>query len=771
MRTRSMRRRPLIPVAAGAALVLLTTLLAAPAHAEGPGDAFVPSSDPATAAAPGWTPADGDAGDPDVPGRVRFTRPAADPARPAPAPQARTTADEPLYELRVSLIARDGRPGNGAVKVFDVEDGSVNAGRLVPGTAPCSTASYAEGPCVLVPRGTYAVLGTVITNAAWADGADRLGRQLNKSLVGDPELTVDGDTQVTLDARKANEVRVRTPGHETKAGLGGLSHYGWERTADNGAAVRQDYQNSRGRQLEERVFMQPTRPVEHGTFGAYTRWRLEAPEIKFGVLGLPGDALRPEYYAPTPFSDTIGQFPRLQGRAELRPVDAGDGTALAGLDLRGRLAVIRRDDAVPVSTQSNDAAAAGARMVAIYNDAPGSNDSTGGTGVRLRVPTVRLSGEEGARLLAATRAGRTVTATGQTASPYLYDLFLRERGHVRTDPSHTVRTDELTRVDNDFHTQLAGNAAMSEGRYAFQPHDIAAIASLFPLTGLPRTRTDYVTPDPDLRYHTSVQTPDSRYNNLFPYERTPTIRLQRATLATYAAPGRAPDQAWHKAPQAPGPKRRSPVVRQGDAIRMSLAGFAGPDGASGDAATSGFPDGLTTDFRVFRDGQQVVATGQTPSGTIATVPERAAYRIAYDVRNDAVWARLSTRTHTEWAFDSARPEPGETEVLPLVRPVFDVPLDGRNRAPAGRQPLRLTLERQPGAAEHPFTDVALDLSYDDGATWTPAPSLRPIANDRYATTTAGDAAKGRPYVSLRVRATDSAGATLTQEIIRAYASR
>ena len=48
-------------------------------------------------------------------------------------------------------------------------------------------------------------------------------------------------------------------------------------------------------------------------------------------------------------------------------VDAGTATPaeIAGLDLEGALALVRRSDAIPVAEQSNNAAAAGARLVAL----------------------------------------------------------------------------------------------------------------------------------------------------------------------------------------------------------------------------------------------------------------------------------------------------------------------------------------------------------------------------------------------------------------------
>ncbi|GAA3509070.1 hypothetical protein GCM10023075_69580 [Streptosporangium album] len=116
---------------------------------------------------------------------------------------------------------------------------------------------------------------------------------------------------------------------------------------------------------EERFFIQPTRRVTKGGFTVATRWRLEAPQITMRTADI---KLEPEYYNPVWFSDLSPQYPRLDGSALLTAVDAGRGTPedLKGKNLRGRLALIRRTEGIPVAVQSNAAAAAGAKLVAIY---------------------------------------------------------------------------------------------------------------------------------------------------------------------------------------------------------------------------------------------------------------------------------------------------------------------------------------------------------------------------------------------------------------------
>jgi hypothetical protein len=93
-------------------------------------------------------------------------------------------------------------------------------------------------------------------------------------------------------------------------------------------------------------------------------------------------------------------------------------------------------------------------------------------------------------------------------------------------------------------------------------------------------------------------------------------------------------------------------------------------------------------------------------------------------------------------------------------------LDDVNAAPAGRAfDIPLDVQRQPDAPAGRTRWVTLEVSYDDGTTWHPA-LVRGSGNHRVATVRQPSATG---YASLRVRAGDTAGDTVTQTVIRAYA--
>ncbi|MFD0472834.1 hypothetical protein ACFQ0B_34485 [Nonomuraea thailandensis] len=193
-----------------------------------------------------------------------------------------------------------------------------------------------------------------------------------------------------------------------------------------------------------------------------------------------------------------------------------------------------------------------------------------------------------------------------------------------------------------------------------------------------------------------------------------------------------------------------------------MQGFVDAGGNYGEAYTSDFERGLKTDFRLYQGDTLLWQTNYLPSGSGTLVPEKASYRIEYDVANESEWAKLSTRTRGVWTFASQH----ETAVIPLLVAAFDAPVDLTNRA--GSRRLGLTLRHQEGARQSAIERVALEVSYDDGASWKPA-RLRAAKGDRAYETTLDRSRPG--FVSLRLNVSDVNGDTLSQEVIRAYALR
>lgn len=683
--------------------------------------------------------------------------------------------EQQLVELRVRGIGRDGRPAPGSANIFNVDDGSVNAVRSLDGdpTAPCTEDGYAASTCVRVPLGTYSVLGFVDTMPSDVP-AGVTGTPLNRSLVGDPELEVTGDTEVVLDARRATEVLIDTPDHQTKRNLGAALEISFHRVPERGAPVNFGRSMSPGSMLQERLFMQPSARVTTGEFTAYTRWRLEAPQITLDVTKPQRLQLHPQYYPASAFSDFSEQFPMLDGDLHTEIVDAGLGRPadVAAVNLTDKVALIRRSDAIPVVEQSNNAAGAGARLVVIYHDAPGVSADRGPTSARLRVPTTWISHEEGERVRALLARGPVrVAAHGTPTSPYAYDLVYAEDGRIPTDLHYVARTNRLARIDSAVHGQPTGDMTMTNAWFPYLPWQRSSMSQMVPIQGDPRTLVTYLTPGPSVRWLRTVQAPEPPYNYLFgPYEPTEHLRLYSETRAYQA--GHHYRRSWFEQPLAPATSPTAPPTRTGDTITVSLS-LLDSAGNFGDAATSWFEQGLKTDLRVYRGDAQVAGTTSASAVSFEAEPGAPRYRVEYDVRNDSSWAQVSTRTRGVWTFTSKRPIEGQQRVEPMLGVDYDFDVDLRNRAPRSRErggphQIGLTFRYPGGAAPIPVDKITLAVSYDDGRTWQEVRNVRERGGHRYVANLNNGHKPGR-FVSVRLSAADRQGNTVQQEIIRAYA--
>ena len=676
-------------------------------------------------------------------------------------PRQTLAAQAGLVELHFEAIARDGRPASADISIFDVDTGAVQAARRLPTapTATCSTATFGDNDCILVPPGTYSVMGFVNTMPASRPSTGRERTQQNVSLVGDPELTVTGNQTVTLDARQAREIRVNTLDHRSQVNPGGALQLGFTRTAANGRSISPRVMPSS--LLEERFFVQPTAAVTLGELRTMTRLKLEAPDIE---VDAPHAAIDPDYVDPVWFSDVASEFPVFDGYARLRVVDAGDATAadLDGVDLTGALALVERSDDLAVAEQSNAAAAKGARVVAIYNDVPGDSNDPGTTGIRLEVPTLRLSRAEGLSLID-TPGDARVGVRGESASPYSYDLVLKEHGRIPADLSYDVRDRDLSSQVRQLHGQPTIDSTFSEAAYQYQPGDTFAISRMFPFRGGPRSRVEYRLPDPDTRWTYAASTPESTYNALFPHPPVLRMLLSDPVTAAYE-PGQRITKPVGVAPIASAPNPARPIQRSGDLLRVNISGFVDANGNFGSAYSDA--SGMRTFLRITADDTVVGETEHLPSGTAALPPGESRVAVGFTTDNPQPWAQLSTHTETRWSFPSTT-VPSTTAVTePVILADWDADVDLRNRlgTRAGRgAELALGLAHVPGATTvAPIDDVTVDASYDDGATWLPAALTRGEDGRHHVTLPPGSG-----FVSLRLHANDTSGSTLQQTIIRA----
>jgi subtilisin family serine protease len=204
------------------------------------------------------------------------------------------------------------------------------------------------------------------------------------------------------------------------------------------------------------------------------------------------------------------------------------------------------------------------------------------------------------------------------------------------------------------------------------------------------------------------------------------------------------------------PESRSPyLARMGDEISFAVPLFTDRAGNGGNAAVS---SARTT---LLRDGTKVGETPYAANGLFEVPAGAAAYRVETDAVRASGTSEFATKVSAAWTFRSDTASGDEFAPLPLSVVRFTPELDASGAAPKG-QALRvpLSVQQQEGAANGRIDRVDVEVSFDDGRTWTAAPVSANVA-----TITNPNAAG---YGSVRVRATDSNGNALEHTVIRAY---
>ncbi|MFI6737849.1 S8 family serine peptidase [Nonomuraea sp. NPDC050451] len=340
-------------------------------------------------------------------------------------------------------------------------------------------------------------------------------------------------------------------------------------------------------------------------------------------------------------------------------------------------------------------------------------------------------------------------AAARTGSPYAYRLAWFHSGGMVDGFERRVEQRDLATIQADYARHLPDAEARAYGRA--WPRDGAVFAFMFPTTfGTPFKQVEYVNTDDGIRWQR------------FLFEYGPDGRLNRfdSPFQAYRS-GRAYTELWNRGVFSPalpwaGAEEVNGVSRTGDVISTDLLMYGDSRGALGTSTRAMQRTAL------YRDGTLV---GEQPEiRTSFTVPAReAAYRLVVESERGAP-ATLSTRVSGAWTFRSGHVA-GETPVrLPVSVVRFGPALDAENSAPSGRRfTVPVTVQPLEGSAARPVRRLSVEVSYDDGATWTRAAIHGSAAVLRHP---AGDG-----FVSLRGRAVDEAGNTVEQTIIRAYRIR
>jgi subtilisin family serine protease len=591
---------------------------------------------------------------------------------------------------------------------------------------------------VRLDPGDYSYLGYVPT----PDVSGRYDGQL--TVVADPELeAAQPNHTITLDARQAQPLDVRVPRDVDVNGMSvGLQierpELGDFRIEDTMVFARGATNGSvPAVPMSVLPFERPTHG--HGNLDSY--WSLVSPRARATVT-------TPSHY-DLPVSLMDGSA-RIDSRQNLPLVDLGDGSpeAYDGVDVAGKLVLVRETDGVRFGDQAATAQEHGAAALLVSSSRPGMFL---GDDAFADIPVLATSQSTGDRLRD-DLARRTVRVDlwGSSAATYLYDLAFRERDRLRS--STIYHPDNLAKVQVDYHATV--DQADPQRFWGLRFPDWGEVCGY--CGSVAREGEDFH----DGRTRLDFLTPGVRWSDYLLQDSW----LEWRAVRSYNTG--SSETSWGRAPVAPGVPIESGRVsdRVGDTLRLRLAGY-----------TDGDPSHVLDLWNVWLRGSATLSRDGTNLGDcvetyvlncdIDVPPDAGTYTLRADLPAPEFSKAVQDST-TTWTFQSA---PDET-VLPLIDIDYRLPVSLQNTLRAdSRTQLGLDVRRQPGSAGGPIMSVDVEQSFDDGTTWRPVRVIR-LGNGSYTTwLTQPQLAATDGYGSLRVTATDAAGNQIEQEVRRAYA--
>ncbi len=588
---------------------------------------------------------------------------------------------------------------------------------------------YIDGPTDLRLRaGTYSAVTYV--DVPGSHGPDSQG----VALLGNPEIVLDHDQELILDARKAREVSAQVPRTTEDRVL----YLDWYRSDGGNSVIADQYLLP---PKYDTMFALPTAKVTKGSFEFEARWRKAFPLL---TLADHGQSIMLLPQAGTAFYD---------GHRTLDGVYAGAGAPAdyRRLQAKGRVVVVTRSDALTGTQRAQAAAAAGAALLIVVNDGPGKlTDYVGNDdGSYSTVPVVSVTARAGAELIGEARHGRLrLVVDGVPNSPYVYDLVDPHPGQIPTDLTYRPRPDQLATVDMRFNG-VTGDTRYDSGdfRWDYRPYRQVGFGLMLRVD-MPGTRTDYVSTQPGTGWADGAIT-------------GPGLNLVSSSDIYSLKAGSHTVSNWFGAitrPRNGGGFWSS--TRYDGFIAINVQPWA--DGGSGHAGY--IQEGDTKQMKVYQDGV-LVSTSDWASASLYPIPT-VPCTYTLDLRASRTGYRLSTSTHTVWKVKS-KPvaHPDDLDLMPLLQLDYQLDTDLAGNAGGGRQRLTLAASHLPGAVgTGKIVGGTLAVSYDDGKTWHPAALTRTGSG----VWTAAYTAPRSGYVSLKATAWDSVGNAIAQEIIRAY---
>ncbi|MEH1123499.1 S8 family serine peptidase [Micromonospora sp. CPCC 206061] len=335
-------------------------------------------------------------------------------------------------------------------------------------------------------------------------------------------------------------------------------------------------------------------------------------------------------------------------------------------------------------------------------------------------------------------------------TPYFYAVAEGIPGRLPTGYTRHYRAGELATVRHQFAQNVAGLTAERTVFPALE-WNTGGSAIVLP-TDLPGRRVEYYN-TADVRWESALAIGTIDEEEGWLDASTYLFHPPKAFRA-----GQVYRDQWNAAPFGPALPANPwwpSLGRVGDYIFADVSLYGDRAGHGGYSLTD------TSRTALYRNGKLVGENECSACGEFEVPAGRASYRL--EVADTRSVGDLTTAVSAAWTFKSAHVGEEEVASLPISVVRFAPKLDEANAAPSGGAfEIPVTVERQartPGVSR-----LAVEVSYDDGKTWRTA-KLRKTGAGWVATVSHPS---GAGFVSLRAKATDTGGNTVTQTIVHAY---
>lgn len=334
-----------------------------------------------------------------------------------------------------------------------------------------------------------------------------------------------------------------------------------------------------------------------------------------------------------------------------------------------------------------------------------------------------------------------LTGPADAAEPYTYTLAFGETGALPADPAYTVADADLA-VESTEYQDLGVELEGSQCDFPRAWEDQFFLFGQCVDRAFPSQATNLYSAEPIL-WDRTVEA------GLFDAD-----QLLTEGFTSYsgdeALPAGPVERVIGDGPLAVG---TASVIRVGDTIAGNLTPAASHNGETVNLV--GYETGSVT---LSRDGEEL-GSAEDPADFSIPLPEgdQGRYTLTAEATRGTKTALFAVESSMEWQFDSATVD----EALVDLPVVFVESAAVQSGWAERDQPQELTLALD--SWEHTAESMGLEVSYDDGQTWTEAA----LDGDTATLEHPDDAA----FVSLRLTATDDAGTEVTHTTIRSYGLR